>query len=328
VINFKDFPLRREHRGELWANASEKRRKEWLREGVVPLDYRSPVAADWPDLLAVVESRVKPERDRLRGNPDAEHRKKFYWQWGRYTPTLERALIDHTSVCVRSLTSTQYSFAFVPSSIVHDQTLIVFTEAAMSDWAVLSSRVHESWATFFGATFKDDPRYNVGRCYETFPFPASYKNNLAVQASGQSYYDFRADLMVRNNAGLTKTYNRFHRPDEYSPDILKLRELHDAMDRAVLDAYGWHDLQPKCDCFPEFDEEDGDDDAESTRPRQKRYRYRWPDEIHDEVLARLLALNRERAGHPAVVESPPPSGPKKTAQRKKGSVHEDQAALY
>jgi hypothetical protein len=78
VINFADFPLRRAHLGELWVNASEKRRKEWLGDGVVPLDYQPPVASDWPDLLAVVESRVKPERDRIGGNPDAEHRRKFY----------------------------------------------------------------------------------------------------------------------------------------------------------------------------------------------------------------------------------------------------------
>ena len=132
-------------------------------------------------------------------------------------------------------------------------------------------------------------------CFETFPFPANYEINPAAEVAGKTYYEFRADVMVRNNEGLTKTYNRFHRPDEYSPDILKLRELHDAMDRAVLDACGWHDLQPVCEFFPEFDDED-DEESESARPRQKRYRYRWPDDIHDEVLARLLALNRERAG--------------------------------
>jgi hypothetical protein len=132
--------------------------------------------------------------------------------------------------------------------------------------------------------------------------------------------------MIRNNEGLTKTYNRFHRPDEDAPDILKLRELHHAMDRAVLDAYGWHDLQPKCDFLPEFDEED--DVGESSRLRPKRYRYRWPDEIYDEVLARLLALNRERAGVPAVDDAPPPPRPKKTGKRKNGSSRENQAALY
>ena len=132
--------------------------------------------------------------------------------------------------------------------------------------------------------------------------------------------------MVRSGEGLTKTYNRFHRPDEYSPDILKLRELHDAMDRAVLDSYGWQDLQPKCDFFPEFDEEE-DDDSESGRMRQKKYRYRWPDEIHDEVLARLLALNRERAGLPELEEPPSTPRPKK-ASKKKISSNEDQGTLY
>ena len=99
-------------------------------------------------------------------------------------------------------------------------------------------------------------------CFETLPFPANYEINPAAEVAGKTYYEFRADVMVRNNEGITKTYNRFHRPDEYSPDILKLRELHDAMDRAVLDAYGWHDLQPVCEFFPEFDDED-DEESES-----------------------------------------------------------------
>ena len=99
--------------------------------------------------------------------------------------------------------------------------------------------------------------------------------------------------MVRNNEGLTKTYNRFHDPNEDSPDIVRLRELHAAMDRAVLDAYGWHDIQPVCEFIPEFDDEEDED--ENGRPKKKKYRYKWPEAIHDEVLARLLELNRQRA---------------------------------
>ena len=34
-------------------------------------------------------------------------------------------------------------------------------------------------------------------------------------------------------------------------------------------------------------------------PRRKPYRYRWPDDIRDEVLARLLELNAERAAEEA-----------------------------
>jgi hypothetical protein len=52
--------------------------------------------------------------------------------------------------------------------------------------------------------------------------------------------------MVQNNQGLTDTYNRFHDPHEDDPEILKLRELHSQMDRAVLNAYGWQDLENTC----------------------------------------------------------------------------------
>ena len=65
------------------------------------------------------------------------------------------------------------------------------------------------------------------------------------------------------------------------------------MDRAVLDAYGWQDIQPVCEFIPEFDDEEDEDD--NGRPKRKKYRYKWPEAIHDEVLARLLELNRQRA---------------------------------
>ncbi len=96
--------------------------------------------------------------------------------------------------------------------------------------------------------------------------------------------------MVRNDEGLTKTYNRFHDPDERDPDILKLRELHTAMDRAVLDAYGWSDIRTDCEFLLDYEI-----DEEEWGDRKKPYRYRWPDEVRDEVLARLLELNAERA---------------------------------
>jgi hypothetical protein len=71
-----------------------------------------------------------------------------------------------------------------------------------------------------------------------------------------------------------------------SEEIVELRSLHDSMDRAVLDAYGWTEIRPGCCFFPEFDDEE-DEDAKS-------FRYRWPDEIRDDVLARLLVLNQQR----------------------------------
>ena len=96
--------------------------------------------------------------------------------------------------------------------------------------------------------------------------------------------------MVRNNEGMTKTYNRFHDPDERDPDIVQLRQLHGQMDRAVLDAYGWTDVPIDCDFFLDFEI-----DEEEYRGKKKPLRYRWPNEVRDDVLARLLALNGQRA---------------------------------
>ena len=75
-------PSRREDGGESWADADEKRRRELRRQPIVPHDYPEPVAADWPELLAIVEERVKPER--LRGK--RETRRKRWWQFGDRQP--------------------------------------------------------------------------------------------------------------------------------------------------------------------------------------------------------------------------------------------------
>ena len=95
--------------------------------------------------------------------------------------------------------------------------------------------------------------------------------------------------MVENDEGLTKTYNRD--PGERDPRIVCLRDLHAAMDRAVLDVYGWRDAPTDCEFLldREIDEEE-----ESSR-RRKPWRYRWPDTVRNDVLARLLALNADRA---------------------------------
>ena len=96
--------------------------------------------------------------------------------------------------------------------------------------------------------------------------------------------------MRSRTEGLTKTYNRFHDPSNRESDIVKLRELHDAMDRAVLDGYGWDDISTDCEFLLDYEI-----DEEEWGNKKKPWRYRWPDEVRDEVLARLLELNVERA---------------------------------
>jgi hypothetical protein len=69
------------------------------------------------------------------------------------------------------------------------------------------------------------------------------------------------------------------------------------MDRAVLDVHGRTDIQPRSEFI--LDYEDDDTPGQPSR-RKKPWRYRWPDEIRDEVLGRLLELNAQRAKEEAL----------------------------
>jgi hypothetical protein len=101
--------------------------------------------------------------------------------------------------------------------------------------------------------------------------------------------------MLKSDEGLTETYNRFHDPDERSPEIQKLRELHAEMDRAVLEAYGWSDVPTVCEFILDHVDAEDEDEGGGKKRKKKPYRYRWPDEVRDDVLARLIELNRVRA---------------------------------
>ena len=296
VINFADFPLRRHEFGESWLQSNTKQRDACLRTGIVPLDYPDPVAADWPDLLEIVDRKVKPERAKLGDNADAKRRKEQWWRWGRYTPALFAALIGNQRALVISRVRAT-GFCFLPVRMVFSEQLVVFPFISFGAFSILQSQIHEVWAYFFSGSALDLIRYSPSDCFETFPFPDGRETNAALEIAGREYHEFRAALMVRNEEGLTKTYNRFHDPDEVSEDVQKLRELHAAMDVAVLKAYEWEDLIPLCKCefLLDYDDEDEDDDNTRARKRKKPYRYRWLDEVRDEVLARLLKLNAERA---------------------------------
>ncbi len=208
---------------------------------------------------------------------------------------------------IKSSISEHFLFARGPADAVYPHNTTVFLDESLALFAILQSRVHEVFGLFFSSGLEDRGGYRPSDAFLPFPLPVNYASidRLATATARSVYEVFRGDLMVRNNEGLTKTYNHFHDPDERSPDILKLRELHAAMDRAVLDAYGWTDLQPTCEFLLDYEEDD--DESGSGRRRKKPWRFRWPDDIRDEVLARLLELNRQaRPTTDALHRAPPP----------------------
>ena len=284
------YPPHREAAGESWADADEERRRELRRRPIVPYDYPEPVAADWPELLAIVEERAKPERDRQNRKALRER----WWHYAEKRPGLYATVAGLERVLAVSRVGQQAAFVFLPKNMVYAESMIIFPFTTHSAFCALQSRPHEIWARFFGSSMKDDLRYTPSDCFETFPFPEEWEAHPALEAAGRAYYDFRATLMVRNGEGMTRTYNRFHDPYENDPDVAELRALHAALDRAVLDAYGWNDVPTDCDFLL-----DHEIDETTWGWKKKPWRYRWPDTVRDEVLARLLALNADRAAKEA-----------------------------
>ncbi|MGF1481825.1 MAG: Eco57I restriction-modification methylase domain-containing protein [Cyanophyceae cyanobacterium] len=279
-------------------------------------------ARKWADLMAIVEEKVKPQR--LRQN--REIRKRYWWRFGEPTPALFKAIAHCDRVLVCTLHAPYLSFTFLPANSVFSHALAIFPLETNSAFVLLQSSPHELWARFLGSSMKDDLRYTPSSCFETFPFPKNWEDNTDLEAIGETYYEFRADLMVKNNEGLTATYNRFHDPAETDPEILTLRDLHSKMDDAVLAAYGWQDLDTTCGFA--LDYLDLDEEAiqqlptelqvriytndlwfpnpteavyfdvtvrQTTSSRRKLpWRYRWTDETRDIILAKLLDLNQQR----------------------------------
>ncbi len=248
-------------------------------------------AQAWPDLYAIVRSKVMPERA-VKNSKKYPRMVHEWWKFWNFRDDLVRVTQSLRRVLVVPLIAKHLSLCFLPNEYVVSHKLAVFAFEGHAAFCVLQSQSHEGWARLFSSTLGDGLNYSPTDCFETFPFPAGWQSNAALESAGRVYYEFRAALMIRNDEGLTKTYNRFHDPDERDPDnsIRELRELHAALDQALLTAYGWADLAAQATCEFELEHEHDQDDR-----RQKPWRCRWPREFQDQVLARLLELNAVRA---------------------------------
>ena len=270
-------------------------------------DMSEAEARRWPDLMTILEERVRPARATVA----QRDRRELWWMHATRSPELKRFVRTHRRCIVVAGISRTCAFTFLRGDVVVNHKIVVFAFDSGATLAILQSRVHELWARFFSSTLKDDLQYTPTDCYETFPFPADHQTNTTLVAIGDSYDEFRGGLMAKNNEGLTKTYNRFHDPDERSPDILKFRELHAQMDRVVLDAYGWTEIKPAYEFREQLDE--------STR-------LTWGDDTRDEVLARLLELNRLRAGEDARAAAKAKA--ERGTPKKKGKKDEATAEMF
>lgn len=292
VINFFDWPLARDAQGS-WKALSKQERDRLLESYHVPSDYPGHVASDFPELLKIVEQKVKPER---MHHPEPQTKEKW-WQFQRSRPNLYHAIgrgepfIKHPTGWTgdvkqeKVLIMTRHTHYFAPQWVVNNQ---VFSDAtavvAISSeimGSILLSVFAQEWVFKHASTIGTGLRFTPEDCYETFPFPKPLPDNL--DKLGLSFDSLRREIMRRENIGLTDLYNAFHDPGSRIEGIEEMRAKQREIDEAVKAAYGWTDI----DLGHGFHEV-------PYLPENDRVRYTVSEPARLEILKRLAALNRER----------------------------------
>ena len=257
------------------------------------LDWSLDRAEKYPLCVAMLREWVLPQVQ-AKGRSYAGWIDRW-WQYWRTREDLYSAIKGQDRVIALTCVSKTVMPAFTTSRQVFSHAVVVFACDDHFALGLLSSAFHWNWAMKYGSTMRTDLRYTPSDCFETFPKPAS---DGAVELAGKALDEFRAQLMVRNGEGLTKTYNRVHDSKEEDPEIARLRELHVALDRAVRDAYSWGDL----------------DLGHGFHETAQGVRYTIGPSSRTEILDRLLELNHERYAAEAA-----PAKTKKAARKAKAS---------
>jgi hypothetical protein len=232
---------------------------------------------EYPDCFAVVEEKVKPERDRLgsKDDPSARGYARLWWQFGRKALDLYAAIAGMERCLVGCQTAKYVSLGFQPVNLVYSHATNVFAFENCSAFALLACSIHDSWARQHSGSLETRLRYSPTDSFETFPFPESL---AGLDAIGERYYTHRRQIMLARQQGLTATYNRFHNRDDRADDIETLRKLRVEMDHAVAAAYGWTDLAL----------------GHGFHQTKQGIRYTIAEPARRTILDRLLKLNHDR----------------------------------
>ncbi len=236
-------------------------------------EYESEkVRQQFPAVYQHLVDLVKPERDQN----NRASRRENWWIYGEPNPKLRKQLRGLRQYIATVETSKHRFFVLLDQSIHPDNMLVNIATDKPDVLGVLSGKIHVCWALASGGRLGvgNDPRYNKTRCFETFPFPvtddATKKRigDLAEQLDAHRKRQqekhptltmtgmYNVLEKLRAGESLTSKEQTIHEQGLVSV----LKQIHDDLDAAVFDAYGWpHDL---------------DDEA---------------------ILGRLVELNHERA---------------------------------
>jgi hypothetical protein len=240
----------------------------------------------YPTIYAHLLTAVRPQREgqaAKSATADSLQYARQWWLFGKPRPELRRALAQLPRYIVTIETAKHRVFQFLPITTIADNMLVVVANADSLALGYLSSKIHVIWSLAAGGTLENRPRYNKSVCFDPFPFPDTADESLKSQIrdAAEKLDALRKDVLARHDdLTLTKLYNVLEalRAAEKAGTVLSdkdrdiaergcvslIRQYHDTIDGLVADAYGW--------------------------PR---------DLSDEEILERLVALNKERAAEEA-----------------------------
>ena len=238
-------------------------------------DWSLDQAERFPRAIDRVRRLVKPERELKRTWRSGE----AWWQYTRWRPELYAAIQGLDHVLAISLVGNTLLPVRVPTGQVFAHKCGVFALDDVASLAVLSSSVHQAWVLRYTSTMRTDVNYSPSDVFLTLPRP---EPTAKLAELGATLDTERQELMLGRALGLTKLYNQVHDPAVTDPAIVRLRRIHADIDRAVLAAYGWDDLDPQI----------------GHHPTKIGIRWTVSPAARFELLDRLLVENHRRAGVP------------------------------
>jgi hypothetical protein len=311
--------------------------------GVFVLDLyglgEAEVKKRFPAIYQHLLLAVKPEREQNRNRIFRE----TWWVIGHPRQVMRNFLAGLARYIVTLETSKHRFFSFMPIEVTADSTIVTFGLDDAYFLGIMSSLIHITWALRAGGRLGvgDDPRYNKTRCFEPFPFPDCTEQQQArIRELGEALDAHRKRQQAQHpQLTITEMYNVLEklRRDEPLTDkervtheqglVSVLRQLHDDLDRAVADAYGWPHTLADEDILerlvglnavraaeeragqvrwlrPEFQKPSagvaatfGEEFAATATaaPAVKQQKQAWPKAIPEQARAVRQALNAERA---------------------------------
>ncbi|WP_329568517.1 Eco57I restriction-modification methylase domain-containing protein [Streptomyces sp. NBC_01361] len=209
-------------------------------------DLSEEEARKYPDVFAILDEIVRPERQRRKSDGNFQLRKPLpqrWWLYGDNRTAMRKAIVNHQRVLVIGLHSKYGLPSIVPNGQVYSNSLAVFyTSDTAAMLALLTSTWHFNWWTVKGeSTLETRLRYTPSDGFDTFPQP---ELTARIRAAGEDLDTYRRHVQLSRTPqlGMTDLYNEVHNRANLDSDIQRLREIHVEIDAAVAASYLAHPL--------------------------------------------------------------------------------------